>query len=124
MEVISQEEYDNILNANKHHFEKLFDIVENWEQRAFINLLENNISDSQNHINVLPLNLQNKLNSYWFTYDYDDCFILHFPGCFRDNNEHGLSIAMNTYCPIKMDNETDKQYEHRLNWLKFESREQ
>ena len=96
---------------------------DNWEQTAFINLLENNISDSQNHINVLPLNLQNKLNSYWFTYDYDDCFILHFPGCFRDNKEHGLSIAMNTHCPIKMDNETDKQYEHRLNWLKFESRE-
>lgn len=94
----------------------------NWEQGAFINLLENNISDSKNHINVLPLGLQNKLNSYWFTYYFNDCFILHFPGCWRENVEHGLSIVMNKYCPIQMDHETPEQHQARMNWLEHTSR--
>lgn len=94
----------------------------NWEQTAFIHLLENNSLDSKNHINVLPLHFQNKINSYWFSYCFNDCFILHFPGCFRDNEENGLIIAMNKYCPIKMDNEDEEQYNKRLYWLEHESR--
>jgi len=92
----------------------------NWEQAAFINLLENNISDSQNHITVLEKHFQNKLNSYWFTYNFNNCFILHFPGCWRDNVENGLSLALSQYCPIKKDDETEKQYRDRLYFLEFE----
>lgn len=108
---------------SRRFFDFLYDQTQfidhpNWEQGAFINLYENNISESQKHINVLPLELQNKLNSYWFTYNYDDCFILHFPGCWRDNTEYGLSLAFEQHCPIKMDDEDDEKYQNRINWLK------
>jgi predicted O-methyltransferase YrrM len=96
---------------------------DNWEQAAFINLLENNISDSKNHINVLPIEFQNKLNSYWYTYFFNDCFILHFPGCYRLDNERGLSYLMNQYCPIQKDDETFEEYTNRIHWLEHESRQ-
>ena len=117
-----------ILIKNTEWSKKFLDLIydqvqfknhSNWEQGAFINLLENNISDSQNHINVLPLYLQNKINSYWFTYNFNDCFILHFPGCWRYNVENNLSLALNDYCPIKMDHETEEIFNKRLHWLEF-----
>lgn len=92
-----------------------------WEQAAFLNLLENNISDSQNHINVLPFHLQNKINTYWFTYYYNDCFIFHFPGSSVEK-ENNLSEKMNKYCPIQMDDETLEKYQKRIYWLEHESR--
>lgn len=94
----------------------------NWEQGAIIELLDKNISDSKNHINILDLQLQNKINSYWYSYYFDDCFILHFAGCYRDMIEKGLSFALKQYCPIKMDEETEETYLERKRWLQFDAR--
>lgn len=93
----------------------------NWEQGAFIHLLNQNISNAKDHIKVLPLQEQNKINSYWYTYKFNNCFILHFPGCWRDDGEHGLSRAFDDHCPIKKDDETVETYIKRLHWLEFES---
>ena len=94
----------------------------NWEQASFIDCYEKNNLNSKDNVLVLPLFLQNKFNSYWFTYYPDDCFILHFPGCWRDNVNNGLDRTMNTYCPIKKENENEQSYQNRLHWLKHKAR--
>lgn len=92
----------------------------NWEQSAFLFLHEHNVSDCQSHINILPLEKQSVMNSYWYMYKYKACFILHFAGCF--NNISGyLTELMQKYCPIKRDEETQADYDRRLHWLEFES---
>jgi hypothetical protein len=93
-----------------------------WEQDAFLYLHEHNVSDSKNHINILPLYHQTKLNSYWYNYNYNDCFILHFPGC-SHNITGCLSIHMNTYCPIRKDDESEDEHKSRLYWLEYQSRD-
>lgn len=92
----------------------------NWEQTAFIHLLKHNISNSSEHIKVLPLSQQNVINAYWYSYVYN-VFILHFPGCWRDDKENGLSTAMQRYCPIRREGETDQEYETRMCWIKTEA---
>jgi hypothetical protein len=93
----------------------------NWEQGAFIHLLENNEMEAKSHINVLPLSHQNQFNSYWYSYNYRD-FILHFPGCWRDNNDYGLPVCMEKFCPIKKDEEDEESFQRRLHWLEHESK--
>lgn len=95
----------------------------NWEQAAIIDLYEKNISNAQDHFTVLPLHKQNRLNSYWYTYKFTTCYILHFPGCWRDNTDMSLSVAMERYCPIRKDDESEESYQARLHWLEFESEE-
>jgi hypothetical protein len=94
----------------------------NWEQCAMIFLHKHNVSAATEHITILPLHKQNELNSYWYTYEYKTCFILHFPGCSRDlGNFDNLARALNTYCPIKQDNESEESYQKRVYWLIHES---
>ena len=94
----------------------------NWEQAAIIDLLEKNISDSKNHIKILELYQQNRINSYWYSYYFHDCFILHFAGCYRDKVERGLSFVMTKYCPVKMDEDTEETYIERKRWLQYDAR--
>jgi hypothetical protein len=95
----------------------------NWEQTAFIYLLQNNIMDSQKHVHVLPLNQQNVINSYWYTYKFHDCFIIHFPGCWRNNVDKALSIAMMDFCPIQTDDDSIQSYNQRIHWLEHQCEE-
>lgn len=94
----------------------------NWEQAAFIDLYENNVFESQKHVNILSVDKQNKFNSYWYSYYPETCFILHFAGCWRDNINNGLDVMMETYCPVKKENETDETFYARLKWLKNDAR--
>ena len=113
---------------SKKFFELVYDQVQflhhsNWEQAAIIDLYEKNISNAHEHFTVLPVYKQNKMNSYWYTYDFHDCYILHFPGCWRNNTDLSLSIVMYKYCPIRRDEDDDASYANRLRWLEFDSRE-
>ena len=92
-----------------------------WEQSAIKHMYDTNILEAKTHINVLPLHLQNRINSYWFNYNYGD-FLLHFPGCFRDGVSNGLGSSMDTYCPIKKDDESDESHLNRVHWLQYESK--
>jgi hypothetical protein len=94
----------------------------NWEQASFIYLLENNISESHQHIKVLHVDDQNIFNSYWFTYYFNNCFILHFPGCWRSGISIGLQETMNKYCSIQKDEESIEEWQERLLWLEHHSR--
>jgi hypothetical protein len=93
----------------------------NWEQSAMLFLHEHNVSAASEHITILPLYKQDELNSYWYTYQYKTCFILHFAGCSGDLGN--LGRALNTYCPIQKDNESEESYEKRVHWLIHESKE-
>ena len=88
----------------------------NWEQAAILDMHEKNISDSQNHINILPVIYQNTINSYWYSYDYNSCFILHFPGCYRNKENFGLREQIKLFCPLKTDEDTDESFEQRKHW--------
>lgn len=91
----------------------------NHEQAAFSHILDKNIFDAKYHIKVLPLQEQNKINSYWYTYQFNNCFILHFPGYWKDGQDYGLSQALNDYCPIQKDDETEETYRKRMKLLEF-----
>lgn len=90
----------------------------NWEQEAFINLLKNNTSNSSKHVKVLELSQQNLINSYHYSFFNNDCFILHFPGCFRKDINNGLDKCMNSFYPYQMDNEDFHSYEKRIEYIK------
>lgn len=109
---------------SKMFFKELYDQTDfinhnNWEQSALIHMYDNNMFDSRDHINVLPLDKQTLINSYWFNYHVGD-FLLHFPGSYRLGDNKGLDIWMNKYCPIRMDEDTNESYNGRLEWLKGE----
>lgn len=94
----------------------------NWEQAAIINMYETNVLNSQQHINILPIYDQNLINSYWFNYNFGD-FILHFPGCFRDGVNKGLSSTFERYRPIKIVGENRDCFKTQLDWIKHKSKE-
>ena len=105
--------YDQVQHINHQH----------WEQEAFVDLLKCNISDAKNHIEVLPVHQQNTFNSYWYSYFFHDCFIIHFPACNHLHNGDGLVYMMNKFCPIQMDNESEESWKERVHWLEHSSRE-
>jgi hypothetical protein len=90
----------------------------NWEQAGFIDLYKNNTSNSKEHIKVLGLQEQNIMNTYQYSFFYNDCFILHFAGCFRDNKSSGLDVLMLEFCPYKMEKEENNKYENRMEYIK------
>lgn len=92
----------------------------NWEQSAFIDAYENDEFDAKSHITLLHCFYQRLFNSYWFNFEPGD-FILHFPGCFRDDVNNGLNRVMVKFCPIKTDEDTEETYRERLRWIKEES---
>lgn len=92
----------------------------NWEQSAFLFLYDNNVSNAQEHVNIFPLDAQDVMNSYWYSYKYPTCFILHFAGC-SSNIQGNLAHLMHKYCPIKRDDEEQADFERRVHWLRFES---
>lgn len=91
----------------------------NWEQGAFIHMFNHNMLEAQEHILILPLKLQYLFNCYWFNYN-PGYFLLHFPGCYRDSTNRGLTLVMSQFCPIKMDEETEEAFAHRREFLKAE----
>jgi len=84
----------------------------NWEQTAIIDMYDKNILDCKNHITVLPMDRQREINAYYCNFKLGD-FLIHLAGCFREDNDHGLAEMMNRVCPMKMDEESDAEYEIR-----------
>ena len=76
-------------------------------------MVNNNILDSQEHICVLPVHLQNEFNSYNTCYKAGD-FIVHFAGCYRDNVDKGLGVLMDEFCPYRTKEDTRDSYISRM----------
>lgn len=98
---------------NKNEFDANF-----HEQASLGEIYEKNRFNSQNHIEVLPLNSQNVFYSYWSAYYPDRQFFMHIARCVHDRT--GFMYTMDLYCPIKMEEETEEDYQERLKWLNSE----
>ena len=86
------------------------------EQGSMDMLLRYNWNDSQNHIQLTDD--PREYNPMWFQYEYG-IFLMHFPGCGEANRKpNSLKIMMDMFCPIKMEEETEENYQNRLTWLK------
>lgn len=84
------------------------------EQASFCNLWEK--SDIKDYVKILPPWHQNEFLTYWFMYYPDSCFILHLTRC--SNNMERFFAMMDLFCPVKMDEEGQTEYEERVKWLK------
>jgi hypothetical protein len=85
------------------------------EQSSLGDIYQKNINDAQNHIMILPLHRQNDFLSYWYSYFPGKCFILHATRCSHDRP--GFIFTMDMFCTVKMDEETNEQFEKRQLWL-------
>lgn len=100
------------------YFQCLYNQIEfidhpNWEQEAIIHLYNNDILSCKDYMTVLPSSKQKLFNSYFSNYSPGD-FIVHLAGCYRNNVNNGLDEMMNVFCPLKMDHETEEEFEGRM----------
>lgn len=85
------------------------------EQASLGELYTRNECNEQDHIMILPHSRQNDFLSYWYSYFPGRCFILHATRCAHDRP--GFVFTMDMFCTVKMDEETDEQYNDRQDWL-------
>jgi hypothetical protein len=103
----------SILDAvwnNKEYFEPHF-----HEQASISNLYTRNYLDIQQHITVLTPYLQHEFSAYWYMYPNDNIFIMHAARCAWD--PEGFISTLDLFCPLKMDEETQEQFDKRMTWL-------
>jgi hypothetical protein len=85
------------------------------EQASLADIYTRNHLDSQSHIIILPHYRQNEFLTYWYSYFPDQCFIVHATRCADDRL--GFIFTMDMFCTVKMEEESDAQYQDRLDWL-------
>jgi hypothetical protein len=85
------------------------------EQASLGDLYTRNVIGCKDHIVVLAHHLQNEFLTYWYSYYPTGCFIVHITRCAHDRP--GFIFTMDLFCPIKMDEESQEQYEKRRKWL-------
>lgn len=90
--------------------------ADNWEQNAIIHMFDKNEILCKEHMAVLPKELQTKFNSYHGLYRPGQ-FLVHLAGCFRDDKSHGLEKMMETFCPMRMAEDTDAGFSWRMRFL-------
>ena len=111
----------NTENSRKF-FEKLYEMTDyinkdNWEQEAIIDMVKYNMFNCNDYVEILGCERQTEFNSYYGMYK-DGQFLIHLAGCFRDGINKGLNAMMNRYCPLKMEEENQEEYEKRKVFLK------
>lgn len=106
-----------ILNTTWDYYHLLTEELHGFhEQAALGEIYKLNVEGFKSHIKVLDPSLRNEFLSYWFSYYPNSCFILHAARCAHDRA--GFVFTMDMFCPIKMDEETDEEYQFRKKWLK------
>jgi hypothetical protein len=85
------------------------------EQASLGDLYTRNVFNTQERVVVLPLHLQNKFLSYWYSYYPEQCFIVHATRCSHDRM--GFVHTLDMFCPLRMDEETKEQHLDRLSWM-------
>jgi len=95
---------------NTHNFDTSL-----HEQASLGDLYTRNVLDCQEHITILSLQLQNKFLTYWYCFQPGDCFIVHATRCSHDRI--GFIFTMDMFCTVRMDEETEEQFQDRMNWL-------
>lgn len=85
------------------------------EQAALSELYLENYNGAKEKISILPIHEKVKLYCFWAEYYPNTSFFVHAARCAQD--PAGFMYTLDTYCPIKMDEETDKVYRDRIDWL-------
>lgn len=70
------------------------------------------------HIHIIPYCIQDELVVYWGSYYPNKSFLLHSARCNFDRIS--LMFMMDTYYMFKMDEETEEQYNERMDYVKTE----
>jgi len=95
---------------NKAPFDKDF-----HEQASLSQIFLSNRLNSKRKIEIIPFEQQYELFSYWVNYFPGLPFFVHVARCSGDRQ--GFMYTLDTYCPIKMDEDTEGEYEDRVEWL-------
>jgi len=91
------------------------------EQGSMDMLYRFNWNNAQNLIEITDD--PREYNPVWFQYEYG-IFLMHFPGCGEHNRKsNSLKLMMDMFCSIKMEDETEKNYQNRVTWLKEKASE-
>lgn len=91
--------------------------VRTWEQAAFRHMLNTNMLNSQQHIKVWHFDYSRLINCTYGVFRYG-VFIIHFIGCYHKNKQRLLPYLMDKFCPFQRDDETTKDFDQRIAWLK------
>ena len=81
--------------------------------RVPINDLYNTSSMNVNE-KLLPI-VNDKWVCYWWGYRPSTCFLYHAARC--AHRKDFMYYAMDLFCPLKMDEETNDVYQERLEWM-------
>jgi hypothetical protein len=85
------------------------------EQASLGDIYTRNELNAQSHVIILPLHRQNEFLTYWYSYYPGKCFIVHATRCAHDRA--GFIFTMDMFCTVKMEEESEEQYQDRLDWL-------
>lgn len=96
--------------TNKEPFDPNF-----HEQASMGQIIVNNRLNAKNKVYIIPVEKHHVFYSYWSEYFPNVSFFIHIARCVHDKN--GFIYTMDCYCPIKMDEDKDGEYEDRLDWL-------
>jgi hypothetical protein len=100
---IIQDVWDDVESINSRYF----------EQTAFEKFWVSNHLNLKDFSVVLPADGQKEFNCSRMFYKHG-MFICHFLGL---SKLEWLSKSMNDICPIKMDEDTEEQYQRRMKWI-------
>jgi hypothetical protein len=98
---------------NKEEFDPSF-----HEQASMSQIYQTNRLDSQSKIMILPIEYQHLLFTYWASYYPGRAFFTHIARCAHDPT--GFIYTLDCYCPIKMDEDVEGEFEDRIAWLNNE----
>jgi len=90
------------------------------EQAAMSELYTDDFLGSKSKFSIVGENTRDEIYTFWSNYFPGVSFFMHVARCAFD--PAGFMYTLDTYCPIKMDEETSVEYEDRMEWLNNSSR--
>ena len=107
---------DMIWNNDPKNFDASF-----HEQASLNDLYERNVENLQDHVHFVSAQFQEEFFSYWYMYKKNKVFIMHVARCGHD--KEGFIFTMDIFYSGRLDEETDEQYNRRMNWLESDEGE-
>lgn len=104
---------------NKNLMKKIWEnssdyFVDFHEQTSLADLYVND-KDIAKHIEVIPYGIKDEIVVYWGNYYPNKHFLIHCARC--SNDLLGFMYMMDLYYPFKLDEETEDEFQARINWL-------
>jgi hypothetical protein len=99
---------------NTNEFDKSF-----WDQTSMEDIYKRDES-IRKYINIIPYgHLKDELVVFWSQFDPEKSFILHCARCSQDRL--GFYYMMDLYYIFKLDEESEEEYNTRLDWINNKS---